>query len=451
MISPTYRLAALAALAGVPAGAAYAASPDGLVPALLAAVIVALVALLDALLAPRRLEGVVFSLPAVARLTADKRGVIDVLFTKPRSHHARVRIGLDLPDAIVPEQETLAVPLPADAETGQIAWPCTPERRGKYALAGVYAECDSPWGLWHWRRMEPSPCEVRVYPNLIHEKTGLAALFLNRGALGAHAHRQVGKGREFEKLREYQPGDSFEDIHWRATAKRGFPVTKEFQIERTQEVYVVVDASRLSARDTRAGDVSIGGGPGAVVTHLERYITSALVLGLVAERQHDRFGLCVFSDEVETFVRAQSGGEHHRRLRDALYAQQARRVNPDFSEVCTFLRMRLRQRSLVIFLTHLDDEALAEAFLHDVRVLSRKHIVLVAALESPGAAQLFGADADTEAGVYRALASHLRWQKLRETQLALRQQGVALGFSAHAALCPDLVTRYMSVKRRQLL
>src|SRR5690606_24436314 len=102
-------------------------------------------------------------------------------------------------------------------------------------------------------------------------------------------------------------------------------------------------------------------------------------------------------------------------------------------------------------LTHLDDEALAGEFLRDVQVLSRKHIVLVAALESPGAAQLFGADADTEGGVYRALASHLRWQKLRETQGALRQQGVSLGFSGHAALCPDLVTRYMSVKRRQLL
>ncbi|MBI1321091.1 MAG: DUF58 domain-containing protein [Candidatus Hydrogenedens sp.] len=450
MIAPTYRLALLAALIGVPAGLGYAAAGDGLVLGGFIALIGVLFALLDAILAPRRLEGVRFSLPEVARLTVEREGEIEIGFTKPTQAGGRVRIGLDLPDAIIPERETNLVPLP-EGESGRIVWPCKAGVRGQYGLAGVYAECTSPGGLWHWRKMDASPCEVRVYPNLMREKSGLAALFLNRGGLGAHAQRQVGKGREFEKLREYQPGDSFEDIHWRATAKRGFPVTKEFQIERTQEVYVVLDASRLSARETDAADVSIGGGPGAIVTHLERFITSALILGMVAEKQHDRFGLCVFSDEVETFVRAESGVAHHRRLRDALYAQQARRVNPDFSEVCTFLRMRLRQRALVLFLTHLDDEALSEQFLHDVQVLSRKHIVMVTVLNTPGAAPVFGADTDSEDGVYRALAAHLRWQKLRETQRALRRRGVNLAFADHATLCPDLVTQYMNVRRRQLL
>ena len=97
----------------------------------------------------------------------------------------------------------------------------------------------------------PAQSEIRVYPNLFTERRNLAALFLHRGAFGLHAQRQVGKGREFEKLREYMPGDSFDEIHWKATAKRGRPITKVFQIERTQEVYVVIDASRLSARPTR--------------------------------------------------------------------------------------------------------------------------------------------------------------------------------------------------------
>ena len=69
---------------------------------------------------------------------------------------------------------------------------------------------------------------------------------MNRGAFGVHAQRQVGQGREFEKLREYAPGDSYIDIHWKATAKRGRPVTKLYQVERTQEVYVIIDASRLA-------------------------------------------------------------------------------------------------------------------------------------------------------------------------------------------------------------
>src|SRR5439155_1828093 len=125
----------------------------------------------------------------------------------------------------------------------------------------------------------------------------LAALFLHRGAFGLHAERQVGKGREFEKLREYVPGDGYDEIHWKATAKRGRPITKVFQIERTQEIYVVIDASRLSARSVKGGrprdedrkadamrlphplqPSTIDAPPSATV--LERFVTAALVLGL---------------------------------------------------------------------------------------------------------------------------------------------------------------------------
>src|SRR5262249_57242960 len=120
----------------------------------------------------------------------------------------------------------------------------------------------------------PVQAEVRVYPNLIAERKKLAALFLNRGPLGLHARRQVGKGRDFEKLREYVPGDSFDEIHWKATARRAKPITKVFQIERTQEVYVVLDASRLSSRNTKSG-----------TSILERQITAALILGLATEQQ----------------------------------------------------------------------------------------------------------------------------------------------------------------------
>ena len=74
------------------------------------------------------------------------------------------------------------------------------------------------------------------------------AHFLNRGAIGIHAQPQIGRGREFEKLREYERGDGFDEINWKATAKRRFPVTKVFQLERSKEIYLALDTSRLSAR-----------------------------------------------------------------------------------------------------------------------------------------------------------------------------------------------------------
>src|SRR5262249_33001776 len=198
----------------------------------------------------------------------------------------------------------------------------------------------------------PVQSEIRVYPNLLTERHRVAALFLNRGAFGLHAVRQVGKGRDFEKLREYIPGDSFDDVHWKATARHGRPITKVFQIERTQEVYVVVDASRLSAREFV---------PGTAI--LERLVTAALVLGLAAEQHGDLFGLLTLTDKVENFVRARNGKTHYSICRDALYTLHPRIVTPDFEEICTFIRLRLRRRALIVFLTSLDDPVIADSFI----------------------------------------------------------------------------------------
>jgi len=186
-------------------------------------------------------------------------------------------------------------------------------------------------GFWSARKAFPVQSEIRVYPDLLKERKNLAALFLNRGSVGLHVQRQVGKGRDFEKLREYVPGDSFDDIHWKATARRGKPITKVFQIERTQEIYVVVDASRLSARQSI----------------LERFVTASLVLGLAANNKATCFGLLTFTDGVDTFVRARNGKTHYSGCRDALYTLQPQIVTPDFDELCTFIRLRLRRRALI--------------------------------------------------------------------------------------------------------
>src|SRR5579871_6103505 len=130
--------------------------------------------------------------------------------------------------------------------------------------------------MWQVRRKETVAMEIRAYPNLRRDDD-LKALRL--GVTGAHAQRQVGRGREFEKLREYLPGDGFDEIHWKATARRGKPVSKVFQVERTQEVYVIIDSSRLAAR------------PVEEETVLDRAIKAALVVGAAAERRGDLFGI----------------------------------------------------------------------------------------------------------------------------------------------------------------
>ena len=436
-------------LAVVGAIAAVAPQAAGIFPVF--AGILALTALLDGILALGTLDGISASLPEVVRLSKDRDGAVDLFVRNDRSRAKRLRIGLAFPREIGSPQDSIQTVAPPGTRAAHLAWNVTPARRGNYRLHRVFLEGPSPLGLWSMRSSIPVQSELRVYPNLLTERRRLAALFLNRGAFGVHAQRLVGQGREFEQLREYVPGDGYEDIHWKATAKRGRPITKLYQVERTQEVYVVIDTSRLSARRVLIGPG--GGDEHAIeVTQLERFITAALILGLVAERQGDRFGLLTFGDRVRSFVRASTGQTHYSSCRDALYTLEPETVNPDFDELFTFLRLRLRRRALVVFLTNLDDAVLAESFVRNVEMVRRQHLVLVGMLSPPGIRPLFsGEEPTTIDEVYRGLAGHLKWHELRELERVLHRQGVNFFLLENERMCAELVTQYANVKQRQLL
>jgi len=403
-----------------------------------------LIAAADAVAAGRNLDGIGIELPAIARMSKDRKTPLDVRVRNEQSRQKQLRIALGLPLEVQAEVDEVDVLLPGESVWSSLTWTCLPRKRGRYRVKAAYVEGISFLGFWVTRREIAVQSEIRVYPNLFSERKRLAALFLNRSTVGLHAQRQIGKGRDFEKLREYSPGDGFDEIHWKATARRAKPITKVFQIERTQEVYVLIDASRLSSRLTQPDvpDSSI----------LERLVTAALVLGMAAERQGDLFGLLSFTDKVERFVRARNGKSHYNTCRDALYMLQPQTVTPDYDELFTFIRLRLRRRALVICLTSLDDPSLAESFAKSVELIRKQHLVLVNMVRQPETAPLFTeSTAESTDDLYRKLGGHLRWHKLRQLEKVLQRRGVRLSQVEHERLSVELVSQYLNVKQRQLL
>ena len=253
MIVPRSRLLQWTAVLVVPFLALAGAVPESALVAVTLVALFLVLVLLDAALAVGSLNGISVELAKVVRLSKDREAKLELQIKCDAPRERELRLGLALPREIHSPAEDLLAQLPAKSALSKVEWPCVPLRRGNYPLDRCHLEGASPWGFWSVRGTTPVSSELRVYPNLATERRSVAALFLNRGAFGVHAQRQVGKGRDFEKLREYTHGDGYDEIHWKATAKRGKPVTKVFQIERTQEVYVIVDASRLSARTTVSG------------------------------------------------------------------------------------------------------------------------------------------------------------------------------------------------------
>jgi uncharacterized protein (DUF58 family) len=434
MIAPRNRLLVWFAIVGVPFAALAGIVPSALVPSVALIAAFGAVAVWDAVRSRRAFEGIELVAPPVSRMAIDRPGQIELRVRNGMRRRRLLRVAVPLPSGFATPADDLDVLLPAEAEWARLPWACTPEKRGAFSVKSAHLESPSPLGLWNARLHVPLDAEIRVYPDMRAERQALALLL--RGASGAQAQRQVGKGREFEKLRDYVPGDGLEDIHWKATARRGRPITKVFQVERTQEVYVAIDTSRLSAREDA----------------IERHISTALLIGMAAQQQGDLFGLLSFSDRVDRFVRARSGASHYHACRDAIYALQPRAVNPDFDEVCSFIRLRLRRRALVIVLTALDDPLLAENFLRNIDIIARQHLVLVGMVNPAGVAPMFtGSDVTAVDQLYDKLAGHLRWHNLEQLGRQLHRRGVKLAISDGGQMALRLVSDYLAIKNRQLL
>ena len=432
MIVPATRLVWLAALVAVPATAVAGMAPR-LAPAadaVLAAA--ALVAAIDAALGVRRLSGFQLRAPAVLRFTKDVETTLPLVLENRSGRPLPVRVALTLPDGIASSRTV--EPVATSLGEVRIDWPCTSTARGDHSLRDGHLETPSPLGLWMARATFGLQSSLRVYPNLRDRAT--AALFLRRPDAGLRLRRQVGKGREFDNLRHYLPGDSFEDIHWKATARRRFPAIKLYQVEHAQEVYAVIDFSRLSARENILDD----------------YVNAALHLALLAERQGDRFGLVTFSDRTHRFVRAHRGLAHFRLCRETIYKLAPSRVSPDFREVFTSLQVNLRRRALLVFFTYLDDSLLAETFAREISLLARRHVVLVNAGRTGHLKPLFTGEppADLPA-LYRGLAGQMLWNRMRELKLVLHGKGVRLALVEPARVKAQVSFDYLDVKRRQLL
>jgi uncharacterized protein (DUF58 family) len=439
MISPRTPLLFLTAFIFVPAIAVFFAVPSLVGVSALTLLAFVLFVSLDAAFLQSDFSAIRILVWDVVRLSKGRDGKIGIKLVNDSVRDVRFRIGFPFPTEIGAARNEFDVDLArARAETLSIL--CQPQQRGRFLLEKCYAQAATRLRLWNVRRALPIQCELRVYPDLLSERRNITALFLRRGMFGFRQHRQVGKGREFEKLREYIAGDSIEDVHWKATAKRGQPVTKVFQIERTQEVYVVVDSSRLSRRWS-------GGMP-----MLERFVNCALILCLAAAKQSDLFGLITFSDKVQKFVRAKNGKAHYDVCRDALYTLQPQIVTPDFEDLFTFLRSRLRRRALLVFLTALDDPALAASFTEHVDLLTRQHFVLVNMIQSPEAQPLFAdpnvPDLDE---IYRRLGGQLVWGQLQEIGKRLQRLGAEFSLVDADKFAVEAVNRYIRIKQRQLI
>lgn len=313
----------------------------------------------------------------------------------------------------------------------------TPPARGAYRFGDVGVRAVGPWGLAGRQLLISTTQDVRVYPDLTAVRG--YALLARKGALrelGVRSTRWMGKGTEFESLRDYTDGDDYRDIDWKATARHGRPVVREFEAERSQTVVLAIDAGRLMV--ARVGPLS----------KLDRAINAAVLLAYLATRAGDNVGLLVFAREVQAYLPPRKGHRQFLALLEALYAIEERVEEPDYAGALRYLATRLGKRSLVVLFTELVGTEPSARLLDVLSSLARRHLPLVITQRNADVEAMATALPDAEDDAFRAsVAQDLLHDKNAALSL-LHERGALVLDVVPETLSVSAANRYLEVKAR---
>jgi uncharacterized protein (DUF58 family) len=248
--------------------------------------------------------------------------------------------------------------------------------------------------------------------------------------------REAGRGRDFESLREYRHGDEFRSICWTATARRGKLVTKVYQPERSQTIWMVLDAGRLLC--ARVAERS----------KLDCAVDAALGLAQVALHTGDRVGLLAYGRRAQHLVSAGRGAPHLRALVERLSLVKEELFEADHGAAAEALLAKQRQRSLVVWITDLAETAGTPEVVESALRMTPRHLVLFMLISHPELAQAAGERPETPARMFRMAAAQELAHRREVLLGGLRQRGIIALESTANRISAEVVNQYLEIKER---
>lgn len=318
-----------------------------------------------------------------------------------------------------------------------VTYTVTPMRRGEFCFGDTDLRISMPLGLIQLPLRLSLPQTVRVLPNLSQARK--YELLMRKMRLREFGFRPMplrGAGIEFSSLRDYLPDDDPRWIDWNATARRSKLVSKEFELERGQNIVVVLDAGRVMA--TRLDGL----------TKFDHAVNAAAFLLYLAHRLDDRIGLMVFADRIGRWLPPHKGVRQWDAILQALRQAEPQLVEANYANAFTRLLQNLPRRSLLTVFTDLIDPDTSEALLTYARLAAEKHLVLVVALSDYELRTLLTEAPQEPTDVYRQAAAVATLNERLRAIAQLRESGITVLDTAPEALFAALVENYLLAKRR---
>jgi uncharacterized protein (DUF58 family) len=371
-------------------------------------------------------------------------------------HHGETilecRLVDDLPDALVATPATHALRACPNVRAS-LRYRIVPRERGDAQAAALFLRYRSPLGLVERWASAPLEQTVRVYPAL-RQGEGQQML-LARGRqidLRLRQMRQRGLGRDFESLREYRPGDDLRDLCWTASARRGQLITRQYQTERSQAVWIVLDTGRLlRARIVPNPSDAAHRGQNGGHTKLDHACSTAVALAQLALFSGDRVGLLVYGQSVQQRVLPGRGAAHLRQIIEALAQARTETSEADHLRASATLNRSQPRRSMILWITDLAETAMRPEVVDGALQLLRRHVLLFVAMAQPDVEIIAQTCPQNVEQMFRASAAQELTGRRERLLAQLREQGALTLDLDPEKLTPAVLNQYLRVKELALL
>ena len=315
-----------------------------------------------------------------------------------------------------------------------------PDERGEYQFGKVNVFAMGFIGLVKRRIKGGEAVMGKVYPSVVQMKN-LELLALSRISTleGVKKMRRIGHNYEFEQIKTYTYGDDIRSINWKSTGKRHSLMVNQFQDERAQQVYLVIDKSR--SMELRFNEVR----------YLDYAINSALVMANIALKKYDKAGLITFSDKIGASIKAERSKVQLRRILEQLYREKPSEKEADYDLLMRITRKMLYGRSLLLLYTNFESEYSLDRITPYLRRLNKLHLLVVIFFEDSEIADFATESRHNTNQIYHQVLAGTYLTNKRKMKARLQKLGIQTILTTPEKLSVDTLNKYLELKARGLI
>ncbi len=315
----------------------------------------------------------------------------------------------------------------------------TPTERGEYHFGNLNIYISSPIGLAARRKQFEANQMVPNYPSFLQLKKYEFVAFSNKLKLfGLKKIRRIGHTLEFEQIKEYVTGDDIRNINWKATAKKNHLMVNQYQDEKSQPVYSVIDTGRVMKM------------PFNELSLLDYAINATLVLSNIILRKQDKAGMFSFSRKIENQVVAQRRKTQMNLLLETLYNIKTDFSESDFARLYIDLKRTVKQRSLLLLYTNFETLDALHRQLPYLKAISKNHLLVVIFFKNTELELFATKEAKTTREIFnKTIAEKFIYEK-KIIANELKKHGIQSVLTAPENLTVNTINKYLEIKARGL-